>query len=176
VLDRLAYLFEPSGDSGTIDDAYLDELRTEVHCWQEHYDFDDCTLTWRWSGGEIVVHDRRPRWPSRSYRLRDFAVAVFRSSDDPVTLRGLVDVASGDGWNPDAADVLSMVLGFAASAPSRNEQAIAFTKEEFLQDPVQCLTPLVDAGLLYVEGDRYLSLPVRDLIPPVAKEWYHLGI
>ena len=176
VLNRLAYLFEPCGDAGVADYAYLDELQTEVHFWQEHYDPDDCTLRWRWSGGDIVVNDRRPRWPSRSYRLQDFAVAVFRSTDDPVSLRGLVDLACGAGWNPDAAEVLSMVLTFAASSPSREEQAIAFTKEEFLQDPVQCLAPLVDASLLYVEGDRYLSLPVRELIPPVAKEWYQLGI
>jgi hypothetical protein len=108
--------------------------------------------------------------------VQGLAVAVFRLADDPVSLRGLIDLAGGTGWSPDAAEVFSMVLTFAASAPDGDDRTIAFSKEEFLHDPLECLAPLVGAGLLYVEGDRYLALPARELIPPVAKGWYQVGI
>lgn len=176
VLDRLAYLFEPCTGADGGDFAYLDDLKAQVRFWQAHYDPNECPLTWRWSGADIVVDDRRPRWPARRYRLQDAAVAVFRSTDDPLALRGLLDLAGGAAWSPDAADVLSMAFTFEAAAPAEDERRIVFTREAFLLDPVACLAPLVDAGLLYVEGDRYLALPVREFVPPVAQAWYQLGI
>ncbi len=176
VLDGLAYLFEPGEDSGPADYGYLNELRAQVRFWQEHWNPDNCTLTWGWSGADIVVDDRRPRLPSRRYRLQDFAVAVFRSSDDPVALRGLIELAGGTGWNLETADLLSMLTTFVPPADCGDEQTITFTKAEFLQDPLLCLAPLVDTGLLYVESDRYLALPVKGPRPEVVKEWYQLGI
>jgi len=176
VLDSLAYLFEPCGDSGVADHEYLNELGSQVRFWREHYDPDDCTLTWRWSGADIVVDDRRPQLPSRRYRLQDFAVAVLRSTDDPLSLPGLIELAGGTGWNLDTAEVLSMLMTFAAPAACVDEQTIAFTKAEFLQDPSECLAPLVDAGLLYVEGNQYLALPLMGSGPEVVKEWLQLGV
>jgi ribosomal peptide maturation radical SAM protein 1 len=176
VLDQLAYMFEPRSGTEVVDRSYLDELRAQVHFWQEHFNADDCTLSWAWSGMDIVIEDRRPRLPARRYVLQGFAVAVFRSTDDPISIRSLTELANGTDCNLDASEVLSMMMTFTVPANSMEERTIAFTKSEFLQDPSGCLRQFVDVGLLYVEDDKYLALPVRDAPPAVVREWYRLGI
>jgi ribosomal peptide maturation radical SAM protein 1 len=174
VLDGLAYVFEPRGDSSA-DSEYLDKVGAQVRIWRELYDFDDCTLSWTWSGADITIDDRRPQLPARRYRLQDFAVTVMRSTDDPLSLQGLIEVARGTSCSLDTAEIVSMLMTLAAPAAD-TEQIISFTKADFVENPLECLAPLVQAGLLFVEGDRYLALPVRASIPKVVKDWFQLDI
>jgi len=176
VLDNLAYVFETCAEGVESDQEYLDELRAQVKFWQQHFEFECCPLTWCWSGSDIIVDDRRPRLGPRRYRLRDFAVAVLRLTDDPRSLSGLIEAADGNGCNLDEAEVMAMLTTFSPPPACAEEQAIAFTKAEFLQDSSACLTAMIKAGLLYVEGESYLALPVRRSSPEYAKRWYELGI
>jgi hypothetical protein len=49
----------------------------------------------------------------------------------------------------------------AWDAIHRREVAIRFTAEEFAANPDACAQRFMEPGLVYVEGDRYVSLPVR---------------
>jgi len=176
VLDNLAYVFEPCAEGAETNQEYLNELRAQVKFWQQRFDFESCLLTWCWSGSDIVVDDRRPRLGPRRYRLRDFAVAVLRLTDDPRSLSGLIEAASGNGCSLDEADVMAMLTTFSPPPACTEEQMIGFTKTEFLQDSSACLASMIKADLLFVEGNSYLALPVRRSSPEYAKQWYQLGI
>jgi ribosomal peptide maturation radical SAM protein 1 len=53
---------------------------------------------------------------------------------------------------------------------------IHFTEEDFIADPVACVQPMVDIGLLYEEDGWYLSLPVTHSFRKVQAGWTDIRV
>jgi ribosomal peptide maturation radical SAM protein 1 len=182
VMSRLVYLFERD-DSPQF--PYVAGLKNAVRHWQRAYKLSaisnkSSTLSWTQAGEEIVIDDRRPGFRRRRYRLLNHAVQVFHALDSPTTLAAVVKSANAlDSQRPNATnperDVGTQTKpanGGASRNPfgsmgsglrkalRRNEEVVSFTREEFDRRPAECLERLVENGVIYVEGDWYLALPV----------------
>src|SRR5262249_21010377 len=57
-----------------------------------------------------------------------------------------------------------------------HEETVSFTSDEFKRNPEACLKTLVDAGVIYVEDDSYLTLPVSELRRPPQADWVNFRI
>ena len=172
-LARVAYLFEEVADRPK-DCSYADELATQVARWRRAFREDDCTLTWRADGGDVVVHDRRDETSPCVYRLRGFAERLFHLTDSPAALAGLIREAADGDRTEDSHQFLATL--FEWDEPSPGETIIQFTRDEFLIGPDACLKPLVDAGLFYSEDGRYLALPVAETYRPMTARWLETGV
>jgi hypothetical protein len=155
VLSKLVYFFERD-DSPKF--PYVEGVKREVREWQKAYELSSArkersSLSWTEEGGEIVIDDRRAGFPRRRYRLADHAAAVFHAMDRPTTLEAAAKYAPAE----DAPEK----NGNRSKPPWRwPEEVISFTPGEFAREPARCLAPLVLGGILYVEDDWYLALPV----------------
>ncbi len=176
VLERLAYHFERT-DTPSL--AHLDELRERVARWREAERIRPAwlgggvSLTWTYAADGVVVHDRRPGFPRTRYRLRDHAARVFLDLDGPARLDALVERArsgAGRANRPWAESQATHVRGAGWRPWAGRERSIAFTRDDFVRDSAACLRPLVDAGLVYVEDETCLALPVAR-VPRVDLEW-----
>jgi hypothetical protein len=154
---RIAYVFVR--DDEHPEPLYMQELEEGVAAWRETFKHDDCSLTFREEAeqGTVLIRDRRPEFPRRDYRLHDFAAVLFHSVDSPRKLQAIVKEAQS------CADV-------RPSSPIVSIGAVlfSFSREEFLRDPHACLAPLVENGIIYVEGDRLLALPVTEHYRPLG--------
>jgi ribosomal peptide maturation radical SAM protein 1 len=184
VLSKLVYFFERD-DSPKF--PYVEGVKREVREWQKAYELSSArkersSLSWTEEGGEIVIDDRRAGFPRRRYRLADHAAAVFHALDRPTTLEAAAksaEAASSEGprESPRPERRASPEARAPGVGPRRtdrktgtrskpwwtghgSEEVISFTPEEFGREPARCLEPLVLGGILYVEDDWYLALPV----------------
>jgi ribosomal peptide maturation radical SAM protein 1 len=199
IIARLVYFFER-------DDAprfpYVKRLKQEVRRWQRLWQRnhrlppeEGASLTWTEQNGDVVIEDRRPGFPRRRYRLKDYAVEVFHALDRPTTLQAVVraskkpqapslDLEATPLETPRASTKLSSenrphgwwkrlmapVPGGKGSR-STTEQVTAFARGEFESRPAKLLKPLVTAGIVYVDDGWYLALPVaRESKPSVRWE------
>lgn len=146
-------------------------------------------LSWTDVENGILIRDRRIGFPRRDYRLEHGAERVFRKLDSPTALKTVIRrLGNGDesdpreppggrlldsegpgsagnganrstaGFWPKTARALTALW---SSRPAKVE-TISFDEQAFLREPEACLAPMVEAGLLWVEGGRYLALPVRE--------------
>ncbi|AKT40988.1 RiPP maturation radical SAM C-methyltransferase [Chondromyces crocatus] len=205
VLRRMAYFFDRDDEGAEVPRPYLEPLRHEVRRWHEHYREEECQLTWRRSGQDIVIDDRRPGFPRRLYRLKDHAASLIELLDAPKALKHLLVEApeaskktplDGDGDDASAAQetgpsldaendrdasdaLLDLLFGLAPAlptAPDVEEEIIAWSRAEFSSDPDGALRQLVGRGLVYAEDGRYLSLSVAEDRRDVVAEWMRLGV
>lgn len=176
VISRLAYFFER-------DDApkfpYTAGVKKEVRRWQEAYERsairgEGSALSWCKAGNEILIEDRRPGFRRQCYRLANHAVEVFHALDSPTTLDAVVrsfepretalageDAGSLETRRSERRDGTGLgSLASALASLGRKEEVISFTREEFSRRPAECLEPLVENGIIYVEQPWYLALPV----------------
>jgi ribosomal peptide maturation radical SAM protein 1 len=178
VIKRLAYFFDRD-DAGNVDRPYVKPLREQVKRWHEHYREDDCQLTWQRAGKDILVHDRRPGFAQRVYRLRDYAAFVFESLDSPKAQKHLLSEASKAPEADPGDTLLDILFGLTSPAPDDiggDEQLISFSRDTFASDPKRALELLVEPGLVYAEDGRYLSLPVSREHRKALPDWMHLGV
>jgi ribosomal peptide maturation radical SAM protein 1 len=110
-LGKLAYFFELEGRT-PFDLSYLAEIQTAVSEWRKIYTVDECKLTWRRDGEDIIVRDRRPGLGPRIYRLRNCAVDVFEAFDAPTSVETAARLIS-------RASVEGLEQGFNPSSRSR---------------------------------------------------------
>lgn len=179
---RHAYVFEVAG-RGPHDLSYLRKLSQEVQDWVTAFRSGKTVLSWERQGDGILVRDRRDPRRGADYRLSGFAAQVLRACDGPTRIDTLLD-AGGDAEEDEASpypiapgrrwagsgDTFRIV---PASAP---ETPIAFTREDFAQDPRGTLAPLLDAGLLYEEDGLLLALPTHVSARPFNPGWKLIGI
>ncbi len=64
----------------------------------------------------------------------------------------------------------------AIPVSSSGRRRIHFTEEEFIADPVACVQPMVDTGLLYEEDGWYLSLPVTHSFRKIQAGWLDIRV
>jgi ribosomal peptide maturation radical SAM protein 1 len=203
VLARLVYVFERE-DQDQIQRDYLGPVVACLTRWHRAYR-DGCTLCWRQDGGDVVIEDRRPCFPPRRYRLRDYAARLFHELDSPRSLADLQQHAAH--WREqDAIRLLDCLFGRApspAQAPAAvTDLLVELSAEQFLADPERGLQPLLDAGVVFVDagsrragaarhrlrvaGDgagapdadrvRYVALPLRADHVPLARAWLEIGV
>jgi ribosomal peptide maturation radical SAM protein 1 len=174
-LSRIAYVFEDAKQTPEL--PYLNSLAKQLRRWVRAYNPDDCPLTWRPGDDGLVVDDRRPDFPDRRYWLREYAAVVFAALDRPRLLKSLVaDATTAPDEEDGAANLLNVIFGLTGTDSDDRTEVIAFDREAFLADPRGSLGPLVAAGLVYVEGDHYLALPVREHPQAPSAEWLRLGV
>jgi len=190
VLSKLAYYFEPRGEQQY---PYFEPVSKALARWREKWNVRGCTLTWERIGDAILVRDRRAGFVRRNIRLVDHAAAVFQALDRPRKLQAVVQELSGSRSTrltviqgnavPDEAGASDG--GVPVTAPRwrvrgvrkriadwRSRKAsVSFTQSEFARDPEGCLKGLVDAGVIYVENDWYLTLPVFEYRRPRPVSW-----
>ena len=168
VVSRLAYFFERD-DSPKF--PYVEGVKREVLRWQQAYERsatrkERSSLSWAEAGDDIVIDDCRSGFPRRRYRLVNHAVPVFRALDRPTTLDAVVKATETTEVQPSCDRAKRSTVNPLSSglrrAWARTEEAISFTREEFAREPARCLERLVEAGVIYVEDDWYLALPVAD--------------
>jgi ribosomal peptide maturation radical SAM protein 1 len=181
-----AYFFEPRE---TRQYPYFEPLTKELVRWREHWAERGCTLTWAPDGDAILIRDRRPGFTRRNVRLTGHAVAVFHALDRPRKLQGVAqelsstrkvqltviqadDASQERDAAPDGAR-RSMTTPQRLRAMTQRiadrwipEDVVSFTSEEFDRNPDACLKGLVDGGIIYVEDDMHLTLPVSELHRP----------
>lgn len=130
-LTDLAYTFEYRHADGRDPVTYAEPMLQVVAGWQKDRDAAVGTLRWRADAEGLVVTDRRPGLPATEYQLDRPEAAIYLACEDGAPL----------------------------------EQIWAATQEEqtgFSRDDVrQYLNDLVDARLVYREGERYLALALR---------------
>lgn len=78
--------------------------------------------------------------------------------------------ASGD------AAALNRKAVRAIPVSSSGRRRIHFTEEDFMAEPVACVQPLVDTGLLYEEDGWYLSLPVTYSFRKIQAGWLDIRV
>jgi ribosomal peptide maturation radical SAM protein 1 len=183
IISRLVYYFER--DDGP-KFPYIAEVKKEVIRWQKEYARaagreQNSSLSWVRSRDAIVIDDHRPGFPRCRYRLQDHAIPVFHALDRPTTLKAVVketkEVTSPDhraadhdtdsdarpsrfsGNGTNGSETESFGSRVKRSLMGR-ERVVSFSREEFERNPAECLEPLVTAGILYVENDWYIALPV----------------
>lgn len=169
---RIAYSFEREDEPAPAPRRYLERLIAQIARWHEAYKEDDCSLTWEADGMDVVIDDHRPDFPRRRYRLRNHAAAVFHATDFPKSQKLLLRDA--EQAPPDDTTKLLSVL--FASPGTEGEELIDFDRREFLERPAACLGLLTDAGLLYVEDDKLLSLAVRRDFRRMEEGWLKIGV
>jgi ribosomal peptide maturation radical SAM protein 1 len=169
---RIAYLFERI-DRPPETRRYLLPMAEQIGLWHNSYNDNDCTLTWEQSGMDILIDDRRPSFTARRYRLRHHAAELFRSVDRPKSRRLLVDEAKEASGHENASTALAAIF---APAVNDEESRIEFTPSEFSADPARCMQQLVEGGLLFVEGDNYLALPVQRNYRATDMGWLQTGV
>lgn len=203
-LARLAYLFVRADEDGRAR-PYIDRLRAAVLTWQRNYDETVCSLTWKNGGDEIIIRDRRPGFRQCNYRLRKYAVPVFYSLDKPLPQSAVpriaAEIAAQGELGEEAPDLLGelspavvrsqtrssargqvreflseVLTEAAAQANTDGERVIEFDREEFTAEPQTCLRALVEAGLVWVEDDWLLSLPIAEDRRRAVADWFSLSI
>lgn len=199
VISRIAYRFtleSPKPDPF----EYLKNIQKAVSRWKKYYDYDICTLTWEKAGADILIRDRRQDFEHRDYRLKGDAVLVFLVMDEPITSENAINetndlVALLDKGAPvesrlagilpagiksiteesirsNAREFISEVLTKAITENTNSgEVTIAFSLDDFTENPERCLKPLIDAGLIYKEEDEYVTLPVAKNRQKSVAEW-----
>jgi hypothetical protein len=138
-----------------------------------------------------VIHDHRPGFPACRYRLKNHAVRVFHALDHPVAISAMsrkretrlkTGAAAREeriGESSDSATRWWLRLvhrlnraclrgWYSIRTP---ERVIDFDEEEFARDPGACLERFDAAGLVYVEDDTYLALPVALHTRRVTSRW-----
>jgi ribosomal peptide maturation radical SAM protein 1 len=65
---------------------------------------------------------------------------------------------------------------FSGGAIATGSRVIAFTAQEFEDDPAACIAPLLAAGIIYSDEGLYLALPVNAQAPGTEPGWSTLGI
>lgn len=178
-LERICYQFVDEQDVDS-QPGHVARLAQEVRRWSCAYRVDECSLTWTQQGSDIVVADRRRAFGDHRYRLRGYAVDVFRALDRPAALGGVMRETASDSSN--VARSLLDALFTASASVEDDEEVVEFTRHEFAADHDLCLKPLIDRGLLWVEPDedagrvRYLALPVHENWRRVESRWLEIGI
>jgi ribosomal peptide maturation radical SAM protein 1 len=161
-LARLAYQFVLVGRR-TEDLSYLAGASRAVQEWRDAYRDEACTLTWQWSGEDILIEDRRPGFTSRDVRVQGDARAVFLELESPMSLPRVVERAQAARVEP------------GPSARRRGDGAVetvvSFSHEAFRADPRGALEPLRAAGLLWEEGGLVLNLPIIQTRAPTTTVW-----
>ena len=142
--------------------------------WQEGFDEDDCALTWEPDGLDVVVTDPRPGFPASRIRLREHAAHVFCSLDRPKSVGLLISEARTAAESESVSTWLAMI--FADPTLEETDRCIAFTAASFFADPTPHLGALASAGLIFVEADKILALPVRKGYAPPDLGWLSTGI
>jgi ribosomal peptide maturation radical SAM protein 1 len=182
VLRNLAYIFDLSEPlTAPEGSGHLLAINHVINRWKGGFSEELCTLTWDIDGDDIVIEDRRPDFPRRSYRLMGGARRVFIEFDGPATLPFVAhrmqqtdDAAPWIQSEPDfmekienaqgdsamAEFLFELNSGGAAAPGDVDEIAISFTEDEFLKDPASTVRSLVESGLVYEENGSYLALPV----------------
>lgn len=187
----LAYHFEPRHQPPY---PYFEPVTREVARWREKWTERGCTLTWESVDAGILIRDRRPGFVRRNFRLTDHAVAVFHALDRPRKLEAVArelspkpklaltviqpDAPGQENDGPAGGSARDVVpRGGLHSAWQRvsdrrvPEEAVSFSREAFDRDPEACVRVLVDAGVIYVEDDLYLTLPVAEHRRPRQVDW-----
>jgi len=189
-IEDLAYMFtsEQPGDTGATD--VMEQMEEMITRWREAYRPDDCTLTWEQMGEAIQVVDRRPGFARRRFSIEGYAREVFRQLSEPRTIRGLVRDAR---LAPPRTETETFLRWFFAPQSDSSVVKVEFEAEAFLEDPLRCLRPLLDADLLFVdEGEappdmvwpggqpkpenRYVALPVHAGYQPEDVSWNSTGV
>jgi hypothetical protein len=178
-LARLAYRFELEGRF-PLDLSYLAGLSGAVVEWMRHHRPDDCSLTWRHDGADIVITDRRHSFAPGNYRLKDHAVRAFHALDAPTSLGAAteksLDLARGGNGAATPQVAAGATADPRASGGHALEREISFTCEQFANAPKECLADLVSAGLVYTDDDLYVTLPVVAARRAQNRGWGRLGI
>jgi ribosomal peptide maturation radical SAM protein 1 len=182
VLQNLCYIFDlveplkvPQGS-----DHLLGTNRV-INAWKDGFSEEVCTLTWEVNGEDIVIKDHRPGFSRRMYRLVDGARSAFFALDSPATLNSAIrrmqqfdqsspwlrfqqefdeGVPGKESGDSETAEFLLELRYSGGLGDSEDEVIISFSEEDFFQDPLLSVKPLVDSGLVYEEEGRFLALPV----------------
>jgi ribosomal peptide maturation radical SAM protein 1 len=185
---ELAYMFYAERPEDEPD--LLEELNALVTRWRRAYAPEECTLTWQEAGEFIVIQDRRPGFGPRSYRLQAYARDVFRQLDEPHGLNTLVRAARLSSTPSETQRLLDWLF---APEPYSTMDVIAFEAGDFIADPVACLKPMLQAGLLFEDvaalpedmtglgsapagQTRYVALPVHASYRAEDVSWNSTGV
>lgn len=186
-----AYHFEPKQPPPY---PYFEPVTKEVVRWREKWNARGCTLTWESVDESIVIRDRRPGFIRRNFRLTDHAVAVFHALDRPGKLQAVARElsptrkleltviqadASSHEENGSAGGIVRSAAPRGRMGTVRQRladrrtpvESVSFSRDAFDRDPEACVQVLVDAGVIYVEDDLYLTLPVSELRRPRQVDW-----
>lgn len=203
-LNDLAYLFELEGRTPG-DLSYLRPVSRAINLWKRAFRANDCTLTWRADGDDILISDRRTGFTVRNYRLQDYAAVVFAMIDYPTKLikPEVIGECQGQSIEQSGRDC-GAIVGHNQHRSNRQddlvlgsyyldegvrirsnglqselrtvEMVIHFDEAQFTLHPNECLASLLAVGLIMEEDEYYLSLPVNEDYRRYGKGWASLGI
>lgn len=166
-LKDIAYTFVRSDLAGGRPElSYMEELCAELHRWIEAFDWTRPMLSWEERADHVLVIDeRKEEWVG--YELHGFAAALLHFLDAPRSVPALLrdaretEIAPANDW---------------LTAVSRGHCPIAFSADDFREDPMACLDVFAAAGLVFVDDNAggepiYVALPIRHDCPPMSVDW-----
>ena len=187
---NLAYHFE---DKEPRSHTYFEPVSSEVLRWRKSWSERGCTLTWTTVDNAVLIRDRRPGFTRQNLRLTGHAVAVFHALDKPRKLQAVarelspqrkveltvIQPGAGQDGGTDSSAVTTHTASLRGWRRLRqrivdrltHEESVSFTADEFERHPEGCLKGLVDAGVIYVDDDSYLTLPVLEVRRPRQIDW-----
>ncbi|MBF0422355.1 MAG: RiPP maturation radical SAM C-methyltransferase [Magnetococcales bacterium] len=200
IISKIAYLFERDGILES-DFTYLAPMVQLFFDWRRVYREETCLLTWGYQEGRLVIRDRRDTFPPTDFFLMNGAIQVFHHLDAPLRLPALREKIASGSLFPDDHRPLSPFLetsmtthgekpkssmetanpdvpisSTCANSRTIETKIVSFSREEFLEQPMDHLDPLIRGGLLFVEEDWILALPVYEKYLPYKNEWFKLEI
>jgi len=124
----LAYTFEFRHADGRDPAAYAEPMIRVVEAWQRNREAAAGTLAWGQEGDELVITDRRPGLEAGEFRLEGAEAAIYLACNDGASFEQIS--AAAEEVDPDL-------------------------EPEVVRD---FLAQLVEARLVYREGEKYLGL------------------
>jgi hypothetical protein len=132
-LGNLVYDFEHRYRDGRDPSSYTPRVKEAIERWRESAASGGLkSLSYRRGPGFLIVNDRRPGLDEADYEFEDVEAKIYLACDAGATVERIRALLSADDDAPEADEI-----------------------REFLDE-------LVDARLLYREGNAYLSLAVAE--------------
>ena len=199
-LNRIAYVFENSNRNSR-KMSYSVDLEEATTIWKQNFSNSAVNLRYgRTSSGKTTIFDSRTQFGNRQYVLDSFPADLLQLLDSPRSVQTIVAHLGGQSSKIDLSELRDVSYrtrelrsqiahkpdpskgGFLSALMQHAEQKaheqiqVGFSLNCFLEDPVSCLAELMRFGLIYVEGDRVLSLVTCEYPRIRSRIWNRLRI
>jgi ribosomal peptide maturation radical SAM protein 1 len=128
-LNELAYDFTYEYKDTCDRSCFLEKIRAQIETWRDDYEKGTSSLTYKRGPGFLVISDRRANLEMGDYQLGPVEAEVYLACDGGATPKSVLERLRASGYT-----------------------------RTRLAEVTEFLVELLDAGLVYEENGRYLSL------------------
>jgi ribosomal peptide maturation radical SAM protein 1 len=171
-LKDIAYTFVRTDVAGGVPDLpYFEALTGALHEWIDAFDWTRPMLHWEQRDDHLLVVDQRRARPA-FYELHGFAAMLLHLLDAPRSVPALLRALD----TAEAAGEVSAGSGDWIAGLSRGHCSIAFSPQDFRENPAACIDLLAAAGLIFTDSNAggepiHVALPLPHDTLPMHVDW-----